>query len=219
MHPYARFLVVCTLALASGAAPAFSQTGVAVRLGTRGPGIEVAHRLTPVVSVRGGFSYLPYTDTPEYTMERTDVDLAFGGNATLRSWSLLVDVHPPIGGLRVSGGIVGMNSRIEASGRPLESYTVDGVTYSPEEMGRVSAEVTYDNRVVPYLGLGLGSPPASRGLAVQMDLGVIFSGSPDFALTGTTPVLPTASHVNRAREILDGIKVYPVLSVGVSFGL
>lgn len=214
-----RHFLLVVLTVGAVASPAVAQSGVAVRIGTRGPGIDVMHHLIPSISIRAGFSYLPKTGFPEFTMERTDLDLAFGGGAALQSWSLMVAYHPPVAGLRLQGGIVSMNSRIEATGRPLESYRVNEVTYTPEELGLVGAEVTYDSRIVPYLGIGLGSAPEGGKLAVQADLGVVFSGSPDFALTGTSPVLPTVEQVRRAREIVDSVKVYPVLSIGLVFGL
>ena len=164
-------------------------------------------------------SYVPRTHVPDYTLDRTDVDVAFDGHVTLRSWSLLVDVHPPVGPFRATAGIVSIGSLFEGRGRPLENYTFDGVTYTPDQMGAVTGEATWSSRIRPYLGIGTGRPPASRGVSFQFDLGVVFSGSPDFELTSTTLFLPTPQQVTRAEEVLDGIRIYPVLSIGVSVGI
>lgn len=205
------------LALMTGSASA--QTGVALRIGTLGPGIEVSRRLAPVVSARVLFSYLPRTHVPEYTLNRTDLDVAFDGYATLRSWSLFVDIHPPIGPIRVTTGVVAIGSLIEGRGRPLQDYVYQGQTLTPEEIGMVTSDISWKNRVRPYLGIGTGSPPASRGFAFQFDLGVVFSGSPEFELTSVTTFIPTPTQIQRAEEIVEWAKIYPVISAGVSFGL
>ena len=219
MRTSAKSSILALLLAVSVTGSGSAQTGVAVRLGTMGPGIEVSHRFAPVVSARALFSYLPRTHIPEYTLNRTDVDVTFDGYATLRSWSVFVDIHPPVGPIRFTTGVVGMGSLIEGRGRPLHDYTIDGLTLTPEELGMVTSEISWKSRVRPYLGLGTGSPPASRGFAFQFDLGVIFSGSPDFELTSVTTFIPTPAQIQRAEEIVSWARIYPVLSMGVSFGL
>jgi hypothetical protein len=219
MRAFARTSVLTLLLTGSVALTCSAQTGVALRVGTLGPGIEVSRRLAPVVSARAQFSYLPRTHVPEYTLNRTDMDVAFDGHATLRSWALFVDLHPPIGPIRVTAGVVGIGSLIEGRGRPLQDYEYEGTVYTPEEMGTVTSEISWKSRVRPYLGLGTGSPPASRGVGFQFDLGVVFSGSPEFEMTSATPFIPTPAQLERAEEIVRWAKIYPVLSVGVSFGI
>lgn len=219
MRAFNRTSVLTLLLAGAVALPGSAQTGVALRVGTLGPGIEVSRRLAPVVSARAQFSYLPRTHVPEYTLNRTDVDVAFDGHATLRSWALFVDLHPPIGPIRVTTGLVSIGSLVEGRGRPLNDYEYQGKVYTPEEMGTVTSEISWKSRVRPYLGLGTGSPPASRGIGFQFDLGVVFSGSPDFELTSVTSFIPTPAQIERAEEIVRWAKIYPVLSVGVSFGI
>jgi len=219
MRAFARISVLTLLLAGMAAETGLAQTGIGLRVGTLGPGIEVSRRFTPVLSARARLSYLPRTHIPEYTLNRTDVDVAFDGHATLKSWAVFVDVHPPFLPFRLTTGVVGIGSLVEGRGRPLHDYEYNGIVLTPEQMGEVTSEISWKSRVRPYLGLGFGSPPARRGLGVQFDLGVVFSGPPDFELTSVTAFIPTPEQVERAEEIVGWAKVYPVLSVGVAFGI
>lgn len=108
---------------------------------------------------------------------------------------------------------------------PTGPVTIGGQTFTPNEVGRLDGEVEFD-KSAPYAGLGWGNAVAKgKGLGFNFELGAVLQGSPEVALTSTGGTLsgnPTlqarlAAEEQEIEDDLDSLKVYPVISFGVSY--
>lgn len=196
---------------------AAAQMGVAIRVGTLGPGVEIARQIVPMLAVRLAGSYLPPMSSPAITLEDEDVDVEFTGDASLKSFAGLVDFTPFGAGFRLSGGVVYNASQIQATGVPLDDYTLLARTFTAADLGTLTATLDYDTKIAPYGGVGFGSVARGGLIGMVFDLGVIFTGPPDISFSGNGMLEPTGT-VNQPviQDALDGIQLYPVISFGLA---
>ncbi|WP_051035420.1 hypothetical protein [Crinalium epipsammum] len=128
--------------------------------------------------------------------------------------------------MRLTGGLAYQDNRIDATGKARENgtFTIGDRTFTSQEVGELKAKASFPNSIAPYLGIGFVNPVRRQGLGFSVDLGVLFSGSPEVELRATNPnanqQLRTQIENERKQleDDLNGLSVYPVLSVGVSYG-
>ena len=213
-----RLMVVC-LGILLCAQSAYAGIGIAARAGTQGLGIEVTKSLVPVVNVRGGGYFLGYG------RDVTKDDITYDFDLKLRSFSLMMDVHPiPLMGFRLSGGLILNNNRVDMTAVPQGTYEIGGQTYSGAQVGQLLGEMTF-RKAAPYVGLGWGNATRSR-IGFAFDLGVAFQGTPNVDLDVTGPIAQDpnfrADLQREEQNIQDDVKIfkyYPVVSIGLSFKL
>jgi hypothetical protein len=130
-----------------------------------------------------------------------------------------VDFHPGGKGFKISGGVYLNNFDINADVVPNESYTIDEKTFAPEKMGSLSANMSYDQQIAPYLGIGFGNAVRSEGSALKFftNLGVLYTGAPSFTMEGEGMMAPTADNAPAFQEGLNEFEFYPVFNLGLSF--
>jgi hypothetical protein len=195
--------------------------GVTARIGTLGIGLEAAKSIIPQVNARLGVNF------GNVGFNRTDSGIQYDSKLELSSVHLFGDYYP-IGGsnFRVTGGFVSQNNKFSVTGVPQGgTYTINGIQYNASDVGTLTGQFKYGNSIAPYLGLGFGQP-SSEGLAFNFDLGVMFTGSPQVSLNVSNPTfnsIPGAqdslnAQIAQTQNDLKGFNVYPVLSVGVSYG-
>lgn len=206
------------IAAISIAGPAMAQNlGVAAHVGTLGLGADVAVSVAPKVSVRASANFFPF-----------DIDFESSGIDYAVDWPsprfLLLGDFYPVGGLRLSGGLLIGSADYTVTGELAEAVEFGGTTYTPEEVGTLTGTLATQT-VSPYLGIGFGNP-AARRVGFFLDLGVAFHGSPEASAEADGPVtaLPgfqqdLDAEVQQVQEDVEDITVYPVLSIGVSFRL
>lgn len=191
--------------------------GVAAHVGTLGLGADVAVALRDDLGLRAGANLFPFD--LNYDESGIDYDLSLPSPQFL----LLADFYP-VGGLRLSGGLMisttDFDLRAELDG-PVE---IGGTLYTPEEVGSLTG-ILSTRDVAPYLGIGYGNPATSR-MGFFLDLGVAFHGTPEVSAEADGPValLPgfqqdLDAEVAEIQDDVDDVVVYPVLSVGISIGL
>ncbi len=196
--------------------------GVTARIGTLGIGVDVAKSLSSQFDGRLGFNF------GNVGFNRTDSGINYDSQLNLSSVQLFGDYYPFSGsGLRVTGGLVAQNNRFSVTSKPGAggNYTIDNQSYSASQVGNLTGEFKYANAIAPYLGIGLGRA-ASEGFGFNADVGVMFTGSPKVTLNASNPAFnnnPTTRSAidNQARQTendLKGFNLYPVLSVGISYG-
>lgn len=129
-----------------------------------------------------------------------------------------LDIHPFANTLRITAGAVVNKSEGTFTLRSAEPLTISGSTYSVEEIGRLDGIVKMGADVAPYVGIGFGNPvgPGKR-LGFSFDVGAMFSGAPDFTMTGRGMMAPTASQADQIEENLGWIEFYPNLSFGLTY--
>ena len=143
------------------------------------------------------------------------------------SIQLLGDYYPSSSsGFRVTGGLVAQNNTFSVTSKPSNgSYTIDNTQYSASTVGSLTGEYKYANSIAPYLGIGIGKS-TSDGFGFNADLGVMFTGAPKVSLNASNPTFnndPVTrtqldNQVRRTEGDLKGFNVYPVISVGLSYG-
>jgi hypothetical protein len=196
--------------------------GVTARVGTLGIGADVTKSFTSQIDGRLGFNF------GNVGFNRTDSGINYDSTLNLSSFHLFGDYYPFGGGsFRVTGGLVAQNNKFSVTSKPAAngSYTINNTQYSANDVGSLTGEFKYANSIAPYLGIGFGKP-ASEGLGFNADLGVMFTGAPKVSLNASNPTFnndPTTraqidNQVRQTENDLKGFSVYPVLSVGISYG-
>ena len=196
--------------------------GITARVGTLGIGVDVAKSFSPQFDGRLGFNF------GNVGFNRTDSGINYDSQLNLSSVQLFGDYYL-FGGssFRVTGGLVAQNNRFSVTSKPNGngSYTIDNQTYSANQVGNLTGEFKYSNSIAPYLGIGFGHA-SNEGFGFNADLGVMFTGAPKVSLNASNPDFnnnPTTrsaidNQVRQTESDLKGFNVYPVLSVGVSYG-
>jgi hypothetical protein len=213
------------LAIQPGIDPSRNQPlglGVSTRIGTLGIGVDVAKSFTPQLNGRLGFNF------GNLSTNRTDSGINYDAQLNLSSIQLLGDYYPfTSSGFRVTGGLVAQSNKFSVTSKPGSngSYTIDNVPRQVSEVGSLTGDYTYSNSIAPYVGIGIGKS-TNDGFGFNADLGVIFAGSPKVTLNASNPTfnnnpITRAQIDNQARQTendLKGFNLYPVLSVGLSYG-
>lgn len=199
--------------------PAHAGAGLTVKGGTLGIGVDGTVSLVPKLNVRGNFNFF------KYSFSGTQGDVKYDTDLKLRSFSVLLDLHPaPRLGFRLSAGILFNRNRLDMVSQPTSSYTIGPRTYSGSQVGTVNGGVTF-KPAAPYLGLGWGDATVRR-VGLAFDLGAVFQGSPDVSLVATGPIASDSNFRNdlnqetqKAKDDLRKFKYYPVFSLGITFRL
>jgi hypothetical protein len=159
---------------------------------------------------------------------RTDSGINYDSQLNLSSVQLFGDYYL-FGGnsFRITGGLVAQNNRFSVTSKPSGSgtYTIDNQTFSASQVGNLTGEFKYANSIAPYLGIGFGRA-TNEGFGFNAELGVMFTGAPRVSLNASNPAFnndPTTrgaidNQIRQTENDLKGFNIYPVLSVGVSYG-
>ncbi|AFY91517.1 hypothetical protein [Chamaesiphon minutus] len=196
--------------------------GVTARVGTLGAGVEVAKSLTPQFNGRLGLNF------GNVGFNRNDSGINYDSQLNFSSVQLFGDYYPfASSSFRVTGGLVAQNNRFSVTGKPggNGTYTIDGIQYPASAVGTLSGEYKYGNSIAPYLGIGIGKS-TNEGFGFNADLGVMFTGAPKVSLNASNPAFNNNpitrgqldNQVRQTENDLRGFNVYPVLSVGLSYG-
>ncbi len=196
--------------------------GVSTRIGTLGIGVDVAKSITPQVNGRVGFNF------GNIATSRTDSGINYDAQLNLSSVQFVGDYYPfRSNGFRVTGGLVAQNNKFAVTSKPSSngSYTIDNTPYNTSDVGTLTGEYKYSNSIAPYFGIGIGKS-TNEGFGFNADLGVMFAGSPKVTLNASNPTFNTNSttrtaldnQVRQTESDLKGFNLYPVLSIGLSYG-
>ncbi|MBE9191084.1 hypothetical protein IQ230_12110 [Gloeocapsopsis crepidinum LEGE 06123] len=209
-------------------APVRSGFALGGKVSTLGVGIEGVGAISPNLNGRLGFNYLGFSDG--FTESNIDYD----GDLQLLNATGMLDWFPSsTSGFRVTGGLIYQNNRVDAIARPAEVLEIGGIEFPLAVVGQLEGSLTFPNTIAPYIGIGYGNP-VSRGSAFSfnIDLGVLFPGSPQADLQATGPGadliggIPILNNLledaiaQEEQDIEDNVSwlgVYPVLSIGVSY--
>jgi len=155
--------------------------GVGVKVGTLGIGLQVGTALASRVNLRAGANFFSYQDS----LNQDGVD--YNGTLQLRSVEAKLDLFV-IGGFRVTPGLLLYNDNNVSATATVPTGTstsFGGTTYfsNPADPLRGTAAISF-NKFAPTIGIGFGNllPRGNRHWSLSTDLGIAFSGSPQFAL-------------------------------------
>jgi hypothetical protein len=196
--------------------------GIAItpKVGTTGAGADLTVGIARSVNLRLGAQGWSRSET------RTEQEVEYEAHLTLVSGEILLDFHPRGGGFRVSAGAVVNGNEVTAVSTEAAVYTINGVQYPVGLVGRLHGKVE-TNSVAPYLGIGWGNAVARASpWHFAADLGAFYQGSPKVSLRAESPflaLLPARfeedleTERRKIEDDLDAYRVYPVVSLGVSY--
>ncbi len=84
--------------------------------------------------------------------------IGFNGDISLSSLSLIVDYYPFGKVVGLSVGAYSHSQTFSLDGEALENYVIDDRSFTPGELGTMSATLEYPTSIKPYAGLVLGHP-------------------------------------------------------------
>ena len=215
-----RFVAGAFLFLAASTA-AWADVGVLLKAGTLGAGLDISKGISESVALRLQANAL------NYDRDITESDVDYNSDLELKSAGLLLDWHPFRGVFRVSAGAFWNGNEATAVGRPTGgTYEINGVTYPSAAVGSLNGQIDFES-VAPYFGIGFASAPkAGRGMTFSFDLGVLYQGEPNVALTAVCGVPgPTCTQLQNdvaaeqasLQEEVSDYKFYPVVSFGIGY--
>jgi hypothetical protein len=200
--------------------------GLHTQLSTTGfVGVDAGYKFSPNLHARVGVNAVGFN--VNYASQGIDYQANF--NPT--NFHFLGDYFPFGGGLRLTGGFVLQNNQFNATGTPANGsgqLVLGGTTYQASQVGTIESEGSFSSGVAPYLGIGFGTP-LSPGLGFNMDLGVMFAGSPTVRLRANniSPLIPAGQQAQIRNDLavqeqqtnrdIGSFNVYPVLSIGFSY--
>lgn len=200
------------------ASPGFAQTGVGVKAGTAGVGVDVGFAVSGPLSVRLGLGItdvLPLDD--QFEVE----DLTYTLSLPRRFMMLGADLHL-LGPLNLSGGMLWRSGDLGVATEVFGTTEIGGVTYT--EPGRIAGTLEMGS-VAPYVGVSLGRL-ARRGPGIFLMVGAAFSGQPTVRLDASGPITQVpgfTQSLETAREeaqdqIPEWLTLWPILQFGFRFG-
>jgi len=183
------------------------------------PAAHLAYKFNDYFKLRGMINYLQYNKS----ISASDFDI--DGKLKFLTVGLLGDFHLLQNGLRLTAGLVYNDNRATLNAKTIKSFTVNGRTYTPAEIGQVDGSIDF-RPFAPYLGIGYDSGHNDRaGLGFTADIGVLFQGKARGKVNNITGLLRNNSQaINDAKdEVVNEvnnktwIKAYPVISLGINY--
>jgi len=193
--------------------------GLAAKVGTLGPGLEVTIGIVEGLNLRAGGNYCRV----RHGGSIRDVDYDF--DIKLASVPLLADWHPFANEFRISGGVIYNRNMADLDGTPNKNTTIGDHEYTPEDIGELSGSVRFKNWA-PYIGLGYGNAvlDADKTWGFVFDIGIMWQGSPSVALSASGLMASDANfqhdlaiEESDIQDDADVFRIYPVLSFGISY--
>ncbi len=223
-----RIVCVCAilLALVMGAEAAWGDSGLSLKVGTPGIGMDLTLGLGEKVNVRLSGNYFSYTyDDYEFDEDDEDIDEVVDEievTLDLMSLGALLDWHPWGGGFRLSAGAFYNGNEASLTVTAGDTIEIDDEDY---EVQSLDGQVNFDS-FAPYAGIGWGNA-AKEGSHWHFvfDLGVMLQGSANVSLTatatdGSRQSQLNAALANEADELEDEVEdytLYPVLTLGLGY--
>lgn len=220
MNKRALFLVGSLLFFVTASFLQAQGVALSAKVGSTGIGGDITVGLSRAVNLRAGVQGFGRSET------RTQEDIEYDADVTLLTGLLVFDLHPGGKGFRLSAGGYYNGNEVSAVSSDDATYTINGRVYRASDIGRIEGDVDFDE-VAPYLGIGWGNAvaPGSR-MRFAFDLGAFYQGTPNVQLRAT-PVNPAlvppgfAADLEAERQTiqddLEDYKIYPVLTLGVSY--
>ena len=224
-----------TRAVPAGSTPKrpFSAVAVEVKVGTAGPGFDVATPLMRRVNLRSGASFFQYNNA-SFTQDGLNIS----GNVKLQNAAASIDIYPFNNSFRISPGLTfknnnALNATMLVPGGQSFSLGDTDYTSSPTDPIHGTAAFQFGtSNIAPRFTVGFGNMLKSKGgrFSVPTEVGFQYIAQPTVRLNfagsgcnsqGCGPVDP-ASVAQEQQEIqsdLSALRFYPIVSIGFSVRL
>lgn len=213
-----RLRVVCAgalfLVVASSPVRAGDRVGVGVKAGTLGLGVDLTGRITDWFSIRGSYSTGDVSTTDQRSGIEYDNDIALG------AYGVMFDFHPARNNFRLTAGFMRNRTGADVTSTPTGDTEIGDTTYTPAQIGTLTGTIDF-KKDVPYFGIGYGN--AAKGphrVRFLLDVGVLSQGSAQVTLTSSTGLVSQSDldqEIQQAEDDMKNDKLYPVVSLGLSF--
>ncbi len=208
--------------VAAGAAMTLAATGahadlikVGGRGGTLGYGGEVGLQLHKRFVVRGSVT------GAEINIEETINDIDYDASIELGAMGVQADIYPFIGGFYVTGGFFLNENQASLTATPSEGIAIGDTVYTPEEVGTLVGDVTFDDTAY-FAGLGLTSRIPATPIETFVEGGVYFQGAPEVQYTASGLIANDPAFLAdldaEAAEVEDELAIletYPAINIGL----
>lgn len=210
------------VAIADESSDASKGVGLSLGLSTVGANIDLSGRANDSFDWIVGYKFL------EVSGDDTDDDgNEYTGEIDFSGLRVGLQYYPfPSSGFRIEGGLMQAGDGVTLTGKPGSDVTYNGNTYTPAQAGTVTANVSYDDSLAPYLSLGWGRG-SKDGFRFGIDVGVVMNGDVSAAFSSTCDTnndrcedlnADLDAEEATANEDFDDISQWPFLRLGVSYG-
>lgn len=205
---------VASALLVTGGTALAEGHAIGLKAGALGLGVEYTHSFSERIALRAGINGSEFGFDAEESGIDYDFDLVWD------SFSVAVDFHPLTTALRVTGGLLRNDNRLEAVSRPTGNVTIGGTTYTPAEIGTLTGRIGFDDTAL-FAGVGWDWSKRKR-IGMSLDIGVLDQGAPTVRLQGSGTAFNdpafqddiAAEEAELAAE-LDDLDLFPYLSLGL----
>ena len=198
---------------ASGFASA--DTGVGIKAGTLGAGIEA--RWSPIdwFDVRVGANLYDFSDSG------SEAGINYDGVFAMESYYATGNFRFPLSPFRVTAGIFSNGNELQLVSQDSEGadFDIGGITYSATDVGTLRSTVSFD-ATSPYVGFGYDFEILDK-VGLNLDFGVLWQGEPQIAMTSDgaaaqQPAFQAALETERLEleDDVSSYKAWPVISLG-----
>lgn len=206
--------LLCVLMVGSWQTARAEGQAIAGKAGFLGLGVEYTYALNDRVAVRGGIN------GAQFGFDGVESDIAYDFELIWDSISLSVDLHPLKSPFRLTAGLLLNDNGLRAESRPVSNIEIGGTTYTPSEVGTLSANIGFDH-TSPFIGLGWDWSRKSRRFGVSFDLGVLKQGSPRLTLVADGSLVSDprfqqslATETAELEDDLSGLDLFPFATLG-----
>jgi len=221
-----RFYLLFILLIGSKAFALTDSTGLTLRavqlnLSTRGAGLEVAGGFKQPLVLRAGVNFITFQrgfaiKAEDGTFIQTDPDVASV------STHLLLDHYPFRSRLfHLTAGLeYAWIQRYTGTFYAHEAVKLGGVEMEAEDFGNAVLGIRW-NRLKPYLGVGLKRDIMKRQMAVGLDVGTWYMGSPqlDLRYEGFLETTTIDEQVKQVEVNMRSYAFYPYLALQLRYSL
>jgi hypothetical protein len=210
-------LAICIAGyLCSHAQPAGDKS-VNLHLGTQGVGAEFKYNFYKKFSARLGASIVPVEVKNVINLDDFDTDDNFAAKFT--NVHLLFD-YPLLGqGVRVvAGGAWFVKAKGEISRTAKETTGFNEVTYTPEQLGTLTANADWKG-FAPYAGLAFFRAFPKKRLNVTLDAGIYHLPEPKTTFTSTGMLSVDEKSRQQFQNNMNSYRWLPVLQLNFNYKL
>lgn len=193
-------------------------TSIGVRVGTLGIGLEVSRLLNDNLGLRVGANYFSLDRTSE------EEDVTYDATVKLQALTGVLDWYPgKRRAFHLSAGLMTNPFKLSGIGQTNGgSVTLNDNEYTSSEVGDLTASAKFAS-VLPYVGLGFGTPASkSGGFGFLFDIGAAI-GTPKVLLNSTNAGNNAALRADLMAEQetlqddANSVPVWPVISIGFTY--